>query len=112
MIERITSGVGLGNFFKKRENARKVCCVCNVNFNFRTEMEEHKLKMHDNKAPKQHKNVFENAKQDNSSIFQCEECDFITKAKNTLNEHITDIHSSDFWLVGSKRRKRDNEQEN
>ena len=39
----------------------------------------------------------------------CEECDFTTESKIILNEHIENIQYSDFWLVGSKRRKRDND---
>ena len=42
----------------------------------------------------------------------CEECDFTAESKPTLNEHIKNMHDSDFWLVGTKRRKRDNEHVN
>ena len=108
VIERITNGVGLGNFFKKKENARKVCDVCKTGFNFRTDMEEYKLKIHKKKTHLSFKDMCSDKTTEILPPILCEECDFTTESKIVMNEHIENIHCSDFWLVGSKRRKRDN----
>ena len=109
VIERINNGVGIGNLFKNKENSKKVCEVCKNVFIFRTDLKEHKLKTHNKKTDQLSKNVSANEKPACLPSILCEECDFTTESKQILNEHFESNHSSDFWLVGSKRRKRDND---
>ena len=47
----------------------------------------------------------------NMTFSTCDACDFTAGSKTILNEHIENVHNSDFWLVGSKRRKKNNENE-
>ena len=104
VIDRITNGVGLGNFFKKKENAKKVCDACKTNFNFKTDLEDHKSKYHNEKSTPLLKKGHEAQKNNKLNLIVCDECEFAAESKLKLNDHITNFHSSEFWMVGSKRR--------
>ena len=44
-------------------------------------------------------------------LFKCAECEYSAESKYMLNEHVENVHSSDFWMVGPKRRKKNTENE-
>ena len=40
-----------------------------------------------------------------SDLVKCAECEYSAESKQILNEHVENIQSGDFWMVGPKRRK-------
>ena len=110
VIDKVANGIGIGNFFKKQGNTKIPCDICDTNFIFKTDLKDHKFKKHKEIPNSSNKVSFESKKTDMKNIAsnKCDECDFTADNDNTLNEHIKNDHY-DFWLIGSKRRKKDNE---
>ena len=109
LIERVSNGIGIGNFFKKQGNCKRVCDVCKV---FKMDLNDHKIKKH-NASSSTLKKVLDTAQQQNTdnASTKCDTCEFVADNKIHLKEHIENVHNSEFWLVGPKRRKKDNNKE-
>ena len=103
IIERTVNGIGVGNFFKKEENLKRKCEICQTKFIFKTDLDNHNLKRHSDIAIQ----VVKHALQENVTE-SCDECNFKTEDEKAMMAHMENVHSDVFWLVGAKRRKRDN----
>ena len=74
-------------------------------------MEEHRLKVHKEKTLLKTDKKVEQVNK--PMLISCPECEFFAESNHILNEHVENEHNSDFWMVGTKRRKKncDNEVE-
>ena len=107
LIDKVSNGIGIANFFKKKGNFKRVCNICDANFVFKIDLKDHKVKKHNDSLCKIL--VAEKQKKTNNTSIICDTCDFVADSTSTLGEHIDNVHNTDFWLVGSKGRKKDNE---
>ena len=95
-------------FSRKKGNDNIKCYNCDNRFIFQLDLKGHIKKKHkDASVPLiKSSSEAEPEKKKTNPVSKCDACDFTAESNDILNKHMENIHS-DFWLVGSKRRKKD-----